>query len=74
MGICGEIFNFIGAVIRCIYGTIWRTIAGKKKYTFKEYLRGPQDSDDWFDVTGHELVNRIIGIGFLFLIVYFTFL
>lgn len=74
MGISGEILNFIGAVVRWIYGTIWRTIAGKKKYTFKEYLRGPNDSNDWFDFAGHELVNRIIGMGFLMIIVYLTFL
>lgn len=74
MGISGEILNLIGAVVRWIYGTIWRTIAGKKKYTFKEYLRGPQGSDDWFDFAGHEFVNKIIGMGFLMLIVYLTFL
>ncbi|TDN97732.1 hypothetical protein [Sunxiuqinia elliptica] len=72
MGIGAEIFNFIGAVVRWTYGTIWRTIAREKKFTFKEYLKGPNDSDDWFDFAGHESVNRIIGAGFLMIIIYLT--
>ena len=72
MGFGGEIFNFIGAVVRWIYGMTWRTIARKKKYTFMEYLRGPNNSDDWFDLTGHEFVNRLVGAGFLMLIIYLT--
>ena len=62
------IFNFIGAVVRWLYGTIWRTIANKRKYTFKEYLNGPEQSDDWFDMTGHTFVNRLIGAIALFII------
>ena len=72
MGFGGEIFNFIGAVVRCVYGTTWRTIAGRKKYTFKEYLRGPNGSDDWFDMLGHELNNKVIGVITFVVIVYFT--
>ena len=30
MGLGAEIFNFIGALVRWIYGMSWRTIAGKK--------------------------------------------
>lgn len=67
-----EIFNFIGAVVRWVYGMTWRTIAGKKKFTFKEYLRGPNNSDDWFEFGGHEFVNKIIGVGFLIFIIYLT--
>jgi len=72
MLIGGELFNFIGAVTRWVYGTIWRTIARKKKYTFKEYLRGPDNSDDWFDFAGHELVNRMVGLVVLMIFVYLT--
>ena len=61
MGIGGIIFDFIGAVVRWIFGTIWRTIAQKKKFTFREYLHGPDNSDDWFDNVGHSFNNRIIG-------------
>lgn len=58
----GFIFNFIDACIRWTYGTIWRTIAKKKKFKFNEYLNGPKNSDDWFDITGHTFVNKVIGI------------
>jgi hypothetical protein len=57
----GIITNFIGAVIRWIYGTIWRTVAGKHKYKFREYLNGPENSDDFFD-NGHEIINSAIGV------------
>ena len=62
MGIGGNIFNFLGAIVRWIYGTIWRTLANKKKYSFREYLLGPDNSEDWFDFTGHGFVNKMIGV------------
>ena len=62
MGIGGIIFDYVGAVVRWIYGTTWRTIANKPKYKFSEYINGPENSDDWFDVTGHSFVNRVIGL------------
>ena len=58
----GYLFNFVGAVSRWICGTIWRTIANKKKFTFREYLKGPDNSDDWFDLNGHIFVNKVIGL------------
>jgi len=62
MGLGDIIFNFIGAVVRWIYGTTWRTIANKQKYKFNEYLNGPKNSNDWFDFTGHCFVNKIVGM------------
>jgi len=62
MGIGGIIFDYVGAVVRWIYGTTWRTIANKPKYRFSEYVNGPENSDDWFDMAGHSFVNRIIGM------------
>ena len=61
MGFGGIIFNFIGAVTRWVYGSIWRSIVQKKKYTFNEYLYGPKNSDDYFDTMGHTFINRIVG-------------
>jgi hypothetical protein len=58
----GIIFNFIGASVRWLYGTIWRTIARKKRFTFREYVYGPDHSDDWYDMTGHSFINKIVGI------------
>lgn len=72
MGIGGEILSFIGACVRWIYGMTWRTIAKKEKFTFKEYLNGPNNSDDWFDFTGHDFVNRLVGAGFLMFLIYLT--
>jgi hypothetical protein len=57
-----NLFSFVGAFCRWIYGTIWRTIANKKKFTFREYLNGPDNSDNWFDLTGHVFVNKVIGL------------
>ena len=70
MGIGGEIFNFFGALARWLYGTIWRTIARKKKYSFMEYLRGPKHSDGFYDDFGHELVNRFVGLIVIILLGY----
>jgi hypothetical protein len=68
MFIGSYLFNFVGAVVRWIYGTIWRTIAKKKRFTFREYLNGPDNSDDWFDLTGHGVVNNVIGFTAIVLI------
>ena len=54
--------NYIGATVRWTYGTIWRTILNKPKYTYAEYVNGPKDSEDSFDQIGHKLNNRIIGM------------
>ncbi|MBN1769215.1 MAG: hypothetical protein JW842_11965 [Prolixibacteraceae bacterium] len=62
MGFGGVIFDYAVAVVRWIYGTIWRTIANKPKYKFTEYINGPENSDDWFDTIGHSFVNRVIGL------------
>jgi hypothetical protein len=57
----GVIFNFIGGCIRYLYGTLWRTIFRKKKYHFREYLNGPENTDDPFAAIDHQFVNRIVG-------------
>ncbi|MDT0608051.1 hypothetical protein [Croceitalea rosinachiae] len=58
----GIIFNFIGASIRWIYGSVWRTLFNKPKFTFKEYLYGPKGTNDYYDKNAHELNNKLIGI------------
>lgn len=58
------IFNYTGAIIRWIYGTSWRTILNKPKFTFNEYVNGPKNSTDNFDEFGHQFNNRIIGAFF----------
>ena len=49
----------IGGTIRYIYGSIWRTIFNKPKFTYKEYINGPKRKN-YYDEMGHEFNNRII--------------
>jgi len=62
------IFNFIGACLRWVYGTIWRTIMNKPKFTFIEYLNGPKKASDFYDEFTHRTNNVVIGIIFFFVI------
>ncbi len=73
MGYGGILLDFVGAVVRYIYGTLWRTIANKPKFKFREYLYGPENSEDWFDMTGHNFVNRVIGMITIVLICWIIF-
>lgn len=62
MGIGSFLFNFIGACTRWFWGQIRMKIFGGQKYTFKDYLNGPQNSnDEIIDRYGHGFVNNIIG-------------
>ena len=70
MGILGIVLDYFGAIIRWLYGTIWRTIANKPKFKFSEYINGPENSDDWFDFAGHSIINRVIGMITLLFIIY----
>jgi hypothetical protein len=63
------ILNFIGACFRWIFGTIWRTLMNKPKFTFKEYLDGPKKSSDFFDEFAHGTNNVIVGITFSAIII-----
>ena len=70
MGIGGVILNFIGAVIRWVYGIIWRTFFNKSKFTFNEYVNGFRNSDDTFDeIIAHQFNNKIIGAIFIGIII-----
>ena len=70
--VLGRIFlNFIGGNIRWIFGTIWRKIFDKEKFTYNEYLFGPIKSNGSYDEIGHTLNNKIIGAILLFLLISF---
>lgn len=60
--------NFLGGIIRYIFGTIWSTILKKPKFMFKEYICGPE-SENYYDEMGHSFNNRIIAIVFLFVFI-----
>ena len=69
MTLGGIFFNFIGATVRWTYGTIWRTLAKKKKYSFSEYLHGPKNGDLIIDGVGHGCNNVAIGMTFLIIVI-----
>jgi len=52
----------VGGCVRYVYGTTWRTLLNKKKFTFDEYINGSKKSEDYFDQTGHRFVNGIVGL------------
>jgi|GEM_PF-1735008 len=55
--------NYIGGTIRWAIGTTWSNIRGSKKYSYQEYIYGPNDSDDFIiDGLGHQMINRVIGM------------
>ncbi len=58
------LLNYIGGTIRYIYGSIWRTIFDKPKFTFRENIYGIK-TKDVSETTIHEFNNRIIGFIFL---------
>ena len=62
------ILNYIGETLRFIYGTIWRTIFDKPKFTYKEYISGPK-RPNYYDKKGHEFNNRLIAFTFLGIII-----
>ncbi len=65
----GAFFNFIGGTIRWVYGTIWRLIVKKPRFTFQEYIYG-HNYPNYYDMMGHQLNNKIIGaLVFVFIIV-----
>ncbi len=56
--------NFIGDTLRWLYGSVWRTIARRPKFTYSEYLYGSKKSDDRYDTLAHGFNNAMLG--FLF--------
>jgi len=64
----GYILNFFGGFVRWIFGSLYRTLTNKPKFKFREYIDGPDNSDDWFDFAGHGLNNKLIGFVSILLI------
>jgi hypothetical protein len=64
-----RLLNLVGASLRWVYGSIWRSIFNQQKFTFREYLYGPNKPKGWFDEKGHRLSNVIVAFGFLFVVV-----
>ena len=66
----GIILNIIGASIRFAFGTIWRTISNKNKFSFEQYKNGSIISNEWIDNPKHNHINKIIGFTLLALIIW----
>ncbi len=67
--IARAILNYTGGTLRWIYGSIWRNVFKKPKYTYAEYIHGPKNSSDYFDRFGHTFNNMIIALIFLGIII-----
>lgn len=76
MEIIGEfifyfLLNGIGGTIRWVFGSLWSTLFNKPKYTFKEYIYGPENANHYDSV--HTFVNGLIAVVFIVvLVVVFT--
>ncbi|WP_411896125.1 hypothetical protein [Winogradskyella sp. A2] len=65
------LLNYIGGTTRWIFGSIWRSLFNKPKYTYKEYIYGPQEPD--FYDSAHTFINGAIAVVFvIILVVIFT--
>lgn len=72
MGVGAIIFNYIGAITRWLFGSLLRSLSNKRKFTFKEYLNGPNNLDDFIETADHVFANKIIGFIVLCLICFIT--
>lgn len=63
----GDFFNFIGGTTRWLWGTFWRSIAGQKKYKFKEYIHGPENPEPGQEYHGTN--NFLIGLGVFVIVI-----
>lgn len=68
--ITGFILNIIGATARWIYGSIWRVLLNKDKFSYSDYINGIKDSDEYFNQTAHQFNNKVIGIIAIGLLLY----
>ena len=61
----GDGLQWLGGAVRYQYGTAIRylKLTKRPRYTFREYVNGPDTLDDIvFDAQGHRLNNRILGL------------
>lgn len=61
----GHGLQWLGGAVRYLYGTVIRDLklTKRQRYTFKEYVNGPdQPNDVVFDTIGHRFNNRLLGL------------
>ena len=66
--VLGGSLNVIGGVVRWACCSILCIIFNKKKFKFKEYIKGPDESTKWHDAN-HRFVNIMIAILLIFALV-----
>lgn len=59
------VFNYIGAMVRFILGTIIRKLFNRKTYTFSECLNGPPEEPYIRYNNEHQSNNQLIGGAFI---------
>nr|WP_299382446.1 hypothetical protein [Allomuricauda sp.] len=68
----GQIVTYVGGASRWAVGTLWRRALNKRRFTFREYIHGVENSTDHFSGLDHGMANYLIGwtvIIFLFWLV-----
>ena len=62
---------YIGGALRYIYGSVWRIIFNKPRYTYKEYINGPKKGRNWYDGAHHQN-NVVIAFIFIMIVIFIT--
>ena len=68
--ILGEIFNFIGGMLRWIFANIIATIFDKERFSLKEYQYGIENPESGYEQMLHGMNNYILGILFIILMIF----
>jgi hypothetical protein len=71
--LAGYLLNLIGAFIRWVFGSIWRTIVNRKRISFYEYASGNENTDALLEDSGMKTINLIVGIVVILSILYIIF-
>jgi hypothetical protein len=71
-GLGSYITNFIGGCCRWAWGQIRLKLFGGPKFTFNEYLNGPNNGDEIIDTYGHGCINHVIGIVVLMILIVYV--
>ncbi len=54
------VINYIGAAIRWVFESIWRSLTNKEMFTFEDYLNGPNEPEDLPAATRRRLANFLV--------------
>lgn len=63
------VLNFIGASIRWVFGSLWRTLTNKPKRTYKSYVYGEDFESDSYDDFTVGIINPITAVIFIAIVI-----